>query len=102
MTDEQICEMVNRHRVLIRNEMKILIHRINHEPNAEVLQEAFNNKEWITISIGPETHTNDIHKINTAEMVRVFLKLCAFSLDNIKGTSIKISRSLNEIRGFFK
>ena len=47
-------------------------------------------------------NTNDIHKINTAEMVRVFLKLCAFSLDNIKGTSIKISRSLNEIRGFFK
>ena len=47
MTDEQICEMVNRQRVLIRNEMKILIHRINHEPNAEVLQEALNDKEWI-------------------------------------------------------
>ena len=47
MTDEQICEMVNRQRVLIRNEIKILIHRINHEPNAEVLQEAFNDKEWI-------------------------------------------------------
>jgi hypothetical protein len=27
--------------------MKILIHRINHEPNAEVLQEALNDKEWI-------------------------------------------------------
>jgi hypothetical protein len=26
--------------------MKILIHRINHEPNAEVLQEAFNDTEW--------------------------------------------------------
>jgi hypothetical protein len=39
--------MVNRHRVLIRNEMKILIHRINHEPNAEVLQEAFNDTKWI-------------------------------------------------------
>jgi hypothetical protein len=47
MTDEQICEMINRHRVLIRNEMKMLIHRINHEPNAEVLQEALNDKEWI-------------------------------------------------------
>ena len=47
MTDLQICEMVNRHRVLIRNEMKILIHRINHEPNAEVLQEAFNDTKWI-------------------------------------------------------
>ena len=46
MTDLQICEMVNRHRVLIRNEMKILIHRINREPNAEVLQEAFNDREW--------------------------------------------------------
>ena len=68
----------------------------------DALYYKFNNEEWITISIGPETHTNDIYKINTAEMVRVFLKLCAFSLDNIKGTSIKISRSLNEIRGFFK
>ena len=47
MTDAQICEMVNWHRVLIRNEMKILIHRINHEPNAEVLQEAFNDTKWI-------------------------------------------------------
>jgi len=47
MTDLQICEMVNRQRVLIRNEMKILIHRINHEPNAEVLQEAFNDTKWI-------------------------------------------------------
>jgi len=47
MTDEQICEMVNRHRILIRNEMKILIHRINHEPNAEVLQEEFNDTKWI-------------------------------------------------------
>jgi hypothetical protein len=47
MTDAQICEMVNRHRVLIRNEMKMLIHRINHEPNAEVLQEAFNDTQWI-------------------------------------------------------
>jgi hypothetical protein len=46
MTDLQICEMVNRHRILIRNEMKMLIHRINHEPNAEVLQEAFNDTEW--------------------------------------------------------
>ena len=47
MTDAQICEMVNRHRVLIRNEMKMLIYRINHESNAEVLQEALNDKEWI-------------------------------------------------------
>ena len=47
MTDEQICEMVNRHRILIRNEMKILIHRINHEPNAEVLQEELNDTKWI-------------------------------------------------------
>jgi hypothetical protein len=47
MTDAQICEMVNRHRVLIRNEMKMLIYRINHEPNAEVLQEAFNDTKWI-------------------------------------------------------
>ena len=47
MDSEQIDIMVKMHRYLIRNEMKILIHRINHEPNAEVLQEAFNDKEWI-------------------------------------------------------
>ena len=47
MTDLQICEMVNRHRVLICNEMKMLIYRINHESNAEVLQEAFNDTKWI-------------------------------------------------------
>ena len=47
MTDFDIDTMLKMHRVLIRNEMKILIHRINHEPNAEVLQEAFNDKEWI-------------------------------------------------------
>jgi hypothetical protein len=27
--------------------MKMLIHRINHEPNAEVLQEALNDTKWI-------------------------------------------------------
>ena len=68
----------------------------------DALYYKFNNKNWITISIGPETHINDIHKINTAEMVRVFLKLCAFSLDNIKGTDNKTIRALNEIRSFFK
>jgi len=47
MDSEQIDIMVKMHRYLIRNEMKILIHRINHEPNAEVLQEALNDKEWI-------------------------------------------------------
>lgn len=61
----------------------------------------FNNREWITISIGPETNTNDIHKIDTPEMVRVFLKLCLYSLDNIKGNSRKIKRALNEIKSFF-
>jgi hypothetical protein len=47
MTDKQIDEMLDWHRILIRNEMKIVIHRINREPNAEVLQEALNDKEWI-------------------------------------------------------
>jgi hypothetical protein len=47
MDSEQIDIMVNRHRILIRNEMKILIHRINHEPNAEVLQEELNDTKWI-------------------------------------------------------
>lgn len=47
MTDLQICEMVNWHRYLMRCEMKMLIHRINHEPNAEVLQEALNDTKWI-------------------------------------------------------
>ena len=46
MTDEQIEVFLKMHRFLIRNEMKMLIYRINHEPNAEVLQEAFNDTEW--------------------------------------------------------
>ena len=46
MTDDQIETMLDWHRILIRNEMKIVIHRINREPNAEVLQEEVNNTEW--------------------------------------------------------
>ena len=46
MTDEQIYTMLGWHRTLIRNEMKIVIHRINREPNAEVLQEEVNTAEW--------------------------------------------------------
>jgi hypothetical protein len=46
MTDEQIDTMIKMHRYLIRNEMKMLIHRINGEPNAEELQETINDKEW--------------------------------------------------------
>jgi len=57
----------------------------------------FNKGDWITISIGPETATNDIHKIDTREMIIVFLRLCSYAVDNIKGISIKIKRALNEI-----
>jgi len=50
MTDEQIDEMLDWHRILIRNEIKILIHRINQEPNAESLQEKVNFAEWLKFS----------------------------------------------------
>ena len=46
MTEEQIDTMVKMHRRLIQCEMKMLIHRINGEPNAEELQETINDKEW--------------------------------------------------------
>ena len=46
MTDDQIDYMVKMHRYLIRNEMKMLIHRINGDSEKECLQEAFNNTEW--------------------------------------------------------
>ena len=46
MNDSQIDTMVKMHRRLIQCEMKMLIHRINGEPNAEELQEAFNDTEW--------------------------------------------------------
>jgi hypothetical protein len=46
MTDEQICEMLNRHRLLIQCEMKMLIHRINGDSEKECLQESFNDTEW--------------------------------------------------------
>jgi len=50
MTDEQIDQMLDWHRILIRNELKILIHRINQEPNAESLQEKVNFAEWLKFS----------------------------------------------------
>jgi hypothetical protein len=46
MTEEQIDIMLKMYRRLIRCEMKMLIHRINGEPNAEELQETINDKEW--------------------------------------------------------
>jgi len=62
----------------------------------------FNNKDWITLSLGPDTIKNEIHEINTREMVRVFIKLCCYAVENIKGNNYKINRTLNEIRKFFK
>jgi len=50
MTDEQIDQMLDWHRILIRNEIKILIHRINQEPDAESLQEKVNFAEWLKFS----------------------------------------------------
>lgn len=50
MTDDQIDQMLDWHRILIRNELKILIHRINQEPNAEALQEKVNFAEWLKFS----------------------------------------------------
>ena len=50
MTDDQIDQMLDWHRILIRNELKILIHRINQEPNAESLQEKVNFAEWLKFS----------------------------------------------------
>ena len=46
MNDSQIDYMVKTHRYLIRNEMKMLIHRINGDSEKECLQEAFNDTEW--------------------------------------------------------
>ena len=46
MTDEQIDTMLDWHRILIHEEMKIVIHRINRNPNAEDLQAAVNFAEW--------------------------------------------------------
>ena len=46
MTDEQIDTMLDWHRILIRKEIATAIHRINRDPNAEVLQEEVNIAEW--------------------------------------------------------
>ena len=46
MNNEQIDYMVKMHRYLIRNEMKMLIHRINGDSEKECLQEVFNDTEW--------------------------------------------------------
>ena len=46
MTDHQIDTMLDWHRILIRKEMATVIHRINRDHNAEVLQEEVNTTEW--------------------------------------------------------
>lgn len=47
MTDEQICEMLNRHRSLIINEMTAWTHEINNNYHAAELQKKVNNEKWI-------------------------------------------------------
>ena len=47
MTDEQICEMLNRHRFLIVDEMTAWSHKINKNYPAEKLQKKVNDEKWI-------------------------------------------------------
>ena len=52
MTDEQICEMVNRHRYLIRCEIKHALDKVcaengNQDYSAANRSEAFNDTKWI-------------------------------------------------------
>ena len=52
MTDLQICEMLNRHRVLIQNEINHSFQRFyalnhNEDYSAANLQKAFNDTKWI-------------------------------------------------------
>ena len=47
MTDEQICEMLNRHRFLIVDEMTAWSHKINKNYPAEELQKKVNDEKWI-------------------------------------------------------
>ena len=47
MTDEQICEMLNRHRSLIIDEMTAWSHKINKNYPAEKLQKKVNDEKWI-------------------------------------------------------
>jgi hypothetical protein len=68
----------------------------------DALYYKFNNGKWIILSIGPETSENEIHEINTREMISIFLKLCCYAVENIKGHSYKINKALNEIRKIIK
>jgi hypothetical protein len=47
MSDEQICEMINRHRFLIIDEMTAWSHKINKNYPAEKLQKKVNDEKWI-------------------------------------------------------
>jgi len=47
MTDEQICEMLNRHRFLIVDEMTAWCHKINKNYPAAELQKKVNDEKWI-------------------------------------------------------
>ncbi len=52
MTDEQICEMVNRHRDLMRCEINFALHKFsalngNEDYSAANRSVAFNDTKWI-------------------------------------------------------
>ena len=58
MTDEQICEMLNRHRFLIIDEMTAWSHKINKNYPAEKLQKKV-NKENLSLLNLVERGLND-------------------------------------------
>lgn len=46
MTNEQICKMLDKHRLLIRSEIKLALYLISQDDNAAELQEQLNNRDW--------------------------------------------------------
>ena len=46
MTNQQICKMLDKHRLLIRGEIKQALYLISQDDNAAELQEQLNNRDW--------------------------------------------------------
>lgn len=59
------------------------------------------NDNWIILSLGAQTQTHDIHKINSFDKLKTF-KLLIFNLDELKDYSIISNKSLSKIKSLLK
>ncbi len=64
----------------------------------------YKDQGWITLSLGPKTEINDIHKINTDPMKSDFKRLCFHAIAKLEGQfpdSDKVLEKIQEIADQF-